>query len=111
MAILTRTWRWKRGWVLLLLLAPGMVGFRLGWGWWVQKQLNSKLAELRERKEPVALKDISYPPLSDAENAWKIQLKATMAVNTSVDCPRSSNLEFSDPPYPPEWMNLAAASE
>src|SRR5687767_7768019 len=106
MAKLMRAWRWwkGRGWVALLVLAAGMLVFRLGWGWVVQRQLGAKLAELRGRGEPVALQDVSYPPLKDGENAWKFQIKAIMALNPVVDCPRSSSMDYGDPPYPPAWM-------
>jgi len=96
---------------VLLLLVGMIIVFRLGWGWWVEKQLNTKLMELRGRGEPGALKEIPYPPLKDAENAWKTWDKALSALNGTVDSPRSSFLEYGDPPYPPAWMNMAAASE
>src|SRR5688572_1351452 len=113
MAKLTRAWRWwkERGWVALLVLVAVMLIFRLGWGWLVQRQLGAKLAELRVRGEPVALADVSYPQLKDEENAWKYQLKAMNAVNGAVDSPRSSNMDYGDPPYPPGWMTMAGASE
>src|SRR4051794_12802201 len=112
MAKLKRAWRWckGRGWIALLVLAAAMIIFRLAWGRWVERQLAAKLADLRSRSEPVALTDVSYPPLSDANNAWKFQLKAIYAL-TSVDSPRCSNLEFDAPPYPPAWFSMAAASE
>src|SRR2546421_11978034 len=111
MAKLTRAWGWWRGWVGLLLLVGVMVIFRLGWGWWVQKQLNSKLAELRGRGEAAALAEVSYPKVKDAENAWPIWIKALNALVPGVDPPKSTNLDYDYPPYPPAWMSYAAASE
>src|SRR5689334_1621930 len=113
MAKLARAWRWSRGrgWPALLVLVGAMLIFRLVWGWVVQKQVEGRLAQLRARGEPATMKEVPYPSLSDSDNAWKFQLKAINAINPAVDCPRSSNLEYSGPPYPPEWMKLAAASE
>jgi hypothetical protein len=38
----------RRGWVWILLLAAGMLGFRLWWGWWVDGKLAAKQAEAKE---------------------------------------------------------------
>jgi len=85
--------------------------FRLGWGWWADRQLAAKQDEVRRRGDPVALADVSYPLLNDADNAWKFQIKAMMALNPAVDSPRSTNLEYDGPPYSAQWMSIAAASE
>src|SRR4051812_18375912 len=106
MAKLMRAWRWwtARGWAMLLLLAGGMIIFWLGGGWWGHKELEAKMGEVRGRGEPVAMRDVSYPPLKDAENAWKSQLKAINALSSAAYSPRSSNLDYDAPPYPAAWM-------
>src|SRR3954466_361187 len=103
-------WRWRGG-VGVVLLVAAMVGFRLGGGGGGGGQISAKMAEVRGRGEPVELKDFSHPKVKQEENAWPIWIKAINAINPSVDPPRSSNLEFDAPPYPPAWMMMAAASE
>src|SRR2546428_549286 len=101
MAKLMRAWRWwrGRGGLALLVLVGVMVIFRLGWGWWVHRQVEAKLAELRGRGEPVSVGEVSYPVVKDSENAWKSQLKAMNALNSAAYSPRSSNIEYDAPPY------------
>src|SRR5712671_3654870 len=108
MAKLMRAWRCWRYWVLFLALAVGMVGFRLGWGWWVEKQLAARQAELHVLGEAADWREISYPAVKDEENAWPIWVKAINSVSSTVDCPRSTNVNYGDPPYPPGWFPVAA---
>ncbi len=113
MANLIRAWRWwrRRGWLTLLVLVGVMVIFRLGWGWWVERQINAKLAEIRGRGEAGEWREVAFPTVKDEENAWPIWVKALNALNPAVDPPKSSPFNFGDPPYPPAWFNVAAASE
>ncbi len=85
---------------------------RLLWGWWVARQLQSQLAELRQRGQPTDVADLVFPSLPDEHNAWALQSQASFALAPGVDPPRASTLEYPDyPPYPTEWMKLAEASE
>lgn len=86
---------------------------RLIWGWWVGRQLQAQLDEIRQRGEPVAVTDMVYPLVADSENAWLLQMQAAQViVKTGVESPRNTNTDYPDYlPYPPEWMKLAEASE
>src|SRR6266581_7092430 len=112
MAKLMRAWRWRgRGWAGLLVLVGMIIVFRLGWGWWVEKQLVAKQAGMHRHGEAADWREISYPAVKDEENAWPIWVKAINSVSSTVDCPRSTNVNYGDPPYPPAWFPVAAASE
>ena len=83
MAKLMRAWRWwkGRGWAVLLLLVGMIIVFRLGWGWWVGRELEGKLAEIRKRGEPVLVSDVHFQSVADSENAWLVQVQAAKAKN------------------------------
>src|SRR5437867_125690 len=109
-----RIWRWcrRRGgskWVVLILL---MLLLRLGWGWWVHRQVQGKLARLHEEGHPIALSELPITPVAEEENAWAWQERAAKIINDKVDSPRSSTLQYANyPPYSAEWMKLAEESE
>ncbi len=104
-----RRWRGRKLWMLAALLGFVLV-VRLIWGWWVWRELDRQLAEIRKRGEPVAAADVVYEDVPDAENAWTLQLAAVQAI--VKDCPSSSNITYEHyPPYPEAWMKLAKASE
>ncbi|MCY2951730.1 MAG: hypothetical protein NTU53_07100 [Planctomycetota bacterium] len=86
---------------------------RLVWGWWVGRQLQAQLDEIRQRGEPVAATDMVYPFVPDSENAWLLQLQAVQViVKSGVESPSNSSLDCPNYlPYPAEWMKLAEASE
>jgi len=77
----------------------------------VEKQLAAKQAGMHRRGEAADWREISYPAVKDEENAWPIWVKAINSVSSTVDCPRSTNVNYGDPPYPPGWFPVAAASE
>lgn len=104
-------WRKQSTRAIAALLAFLLV-LRLLWGWWVARQLQSQLAELRQRGQPTDVADLVFPSLPDEDNAWALQSQASLALAPGVDPPRASILEYPDyPPYPTEWMKLAEASE
>lgn len=108
-----RPW-WRRRSVRLVVALPlVMLGLRLGWGWYAERELAGQLAELRRRGVAVTVADLPpAPPLPDANNAWAIQVQAASAHAAGVDSPRNSSLSYPDyPPYPPAWTALAKASE
>src|SRR5437667_11044139 len=113
MAKLMRAWRWckRRSSAALLLLVGVIIVFRLGWGWWVEKQLAAKQAGMHRQGEAADWREISYPAVKDEENAWPIWVKGINSLSTTVDPPRSTNVDYGDPPYPTVWFPVAAASE
>lgn len=75
-------------------------------------RVESELAQLRRSGAPVTVEDVVYPYVPDEQNGVKVQLRATKLLVQGVESPRSSPIEYREyPPYPPEWMKLAAASE
>lgn len=104
-------WR-RRKLSSLAILAALMLLLRLGWGWWVGRQVAGILAEIRGRGEPVEAADVVYPVVPDSENAFVLQDQAINALVGGIDSPSNSNLEYAQYlPFPAEWMKLAEASE
>jgi hypothetical protein len=101
--------RWLRS-VLALVLV--VLAVRLVWGWYTDRTLRGQLEVIRGRGEPVAVEDMTFASVPDAENAWNLQARAARAHIAGVDSPRNSNDEFRNyPPYPNFWMRRAEASE
>lgn len=99
---------WRAAVVLVLL----MLALRLAWGWWVDRRVQAQLDDLRRRGLPVYVSDIAVEPVPDAENAWLVISEAAACLVPGVDSPRNSTGTFEDyPPFPPEWTQLAEASE
>jgi hypothetical protein len=89
-----------------------MLLLRLSWGWWVGREMERKLDDLRRQGHPVKVEDIALAQVGDEENAWTWQTKAAKALVEGVDSPRNSNMEYPGyPPYSAEWLKLAEASE
>ena len=112
-ARLLRVWRWWRRHPLfaLLLLLAVMLGVRLAWGWMAERDLTEQMGQMRSRGEPATLGEIRYSDVAANENAWAIQMQAADALVPNRDSPRSSSLEYGEPPYGPAWFALAAGSE
>jgi len=90
-----------------------MLVLRLWWGWWVGRQVEGKLAELRRQGHPVTLAEVPNAPVPDEENAWAWQVRAAKGANDDgIDSPRTSTMEYPGyPPYSAQWVKLAEASE
>ena len=102
-----RSWRLR----LVLALVTLVLVVRVVWGWQVGRMLRAQLDAARARGEPVAVEDVRFEAVPDAENAWAVQVRAMQAHVPGVFSPRSSNDEYREyPPYPAYWMKRAAAS-
>ena len=109
-----RTRRFRRSWQVQVLGALIVVVLivRLVWGWWVGRQLQAQLDEIRRRGEPAAVSDIVFAGVADEQNAWTYQTRAAKAISEKAESPSNSNLEYPDyPSFPAEWTKLARASE
>jgi hypothetical protein len=85
---------------------------RLAWGWHARRQLAAALDDLRRRGQPVANNDAMEETVPGSENAWPLYARAINAINPGTDSPRNSALDYpAYPPYGPQWLALAAASE
>src|SRR3954469_9278888 len=94
-----------RYWLVSLLVL--MLIVRLVWGWWVHRQLEAQISAIRARGEPTDPSQIVHQPVPDNENAVVVYRQAVSVVNERVDCPRNSNLNYSDYfPRSSKWMEL-----
>jgi hypothetical protein len=96
------------GSMLLIMLAV-----RLWWGWHMGRKVESMLADLRRRGEPVTVEDLIRPPVPDEENGYLLLKQAAQIVRASgVNSPSNSTLDYPDyPPFSDKWMTMAEASE
>ena len=104
---------WKnRGTRAVLGLVALVLVIRLGWGWYIGRQLRAELDQVRQRGWPVAVADVQLGWMEDSQNAAVLLQRASQAHVASVYSPRSSSMEYRGyPPYSQEWMQLAEASE
>src|SRR4051812_33943038 len=106
-----------RGWLkhrffYLALFVAMLLLLRLGWGWYVHRQLERLFADIKSRGEFVAASDVTYVPVPDSDNVWKLQFRAASALAPGVDSPLESNLEYPNYlPFPAAWRQLSDASE
>jgi hypothetical protein len=96
-------------WRFSLVLLLAILALRLIWGWYIDRQLNAYITDLRDRGEPVHASDIKYARVPDSDDAWPLIVNATKS--NTFDSPRSGNVAYSNyPPYSPTWIKLAAES-
>src|SRR3954469_20937008 len=99
-------WLKHRSYSLLLFLCLILM-IRLAWGWYVHRQLQQAFAAIKSRGEPVAVSDVTYTPVPDSENVWKLQVRAASALAPGVDSPLESNLNYPNYlPFPAAWHQL-----
>jgi len=105
--------RQKRGLlrVAIVLIAVALL-VRLAWGWVVDSQFKNATASLAAAGEPITFEQLVSPPAPGDVSAWAVEQQAVAAIDQRVETPSESALEYRGyPPFPPEWIKLAAASE
>lgn len=102
-----RLWWTKRIalWLIALAIVLGIV--RLWWGHSAHQALEREIAKVRAAGEPVTVDDIQQPDIPDGENAAVSWSLAMAAINSNVNTPGQSNLEYENyPPYSAEFLQL-----
>ena len=83
------------------------------WGWWdyhADGLVEAQIERMKQAGEPVDLDEwMEVPAVPDAENRAKLWTAAFNAIG-NVDCPSSSNMTYSGPPFPAEWFAMEKAA-
>jgi hypothetical protein len=102
--------RWlRRLSVLCALVAAGLVGLRVWWGWEAQRRLQRALDPIVAAGDPVDGPQMNAAAIPPEHNA-AAYLKAASAAIVFPDTPASTSYSFTVPPYGNQWDSLAEQS-
>ena len=84
---------------------------RLIWGWDANRRLQRAIAEIQARGEPIFPADFVMPQVPDEQNYLTYLKQAIAAMDTKVESPSQSDMEYDPyPPFPPKWHEMTSAA-